>query len=167
MKNYPDPENITAVILAGGKARRFAGTDKGLVQFRQRAIIEHVIEAIKPQLKNILINANRNQLAYAAFGYPVISDELSDFQGPLAGFITGMRQITTPYMLTLPCDGPLISDDYVTRMIDAAVGKNVDIVVAHDGHRLQPVHTLISVELVDSLDAYLARGERPTDRWFT
>lgn len=166
MTIFPEPETITAVVLAGGKARRFAGQDKGLIQFEQRPIIEHVIKAIEPQVADILINANRNQQAYAGFGYPVISDALSDFQGPLAGFSIAMKRVATPYILTLPCDGPMLSSSYVAQMISAAKASEVDLVVAHDGERIQPVHTLISVRLVDSLDAFLASGERKIDRWF-
>ena len=167
MAKYPELKTITAVVLAGGKARRFAGQDKGLVQFMQRPIIEHVINAIEPQVSSVVINANRNQQAYAAFGYPVISDELADYQGPLAGFSTAMKYVATPYIITLPCDGPMISADYASRMISAAKREDVDLVVAHDGERIQPVHALISIALVDSLDAFMASGERKIDRWFT
>ena len=159
--------DITAVILAGGRARRFGGQDKGLIHYKSCPIIQHVIQAITPQVETVMINANRNQEQYAKFEYPVINDELSGFQGPLAGFSTAMEHATTAYILTLPCDGPIIGQDYAARMAKTMADKQVDLVVAHDGRRMQPVHTLISVGLRDSLNAYLESGERKIDRWFT
>ena len=137
---------ITAVILAGGKGSRLGGQDKGLVSYQNKPLIQHVLDKIEPQVGQIIINANRNQDDYAKFDYPVISDELSDFQGPLAGFLTGMKTCNTDYILTLPCDGPDLPDDLVSRLVNELEDKTAEnnLVVAHDGKRLQPVHALIS-----------------------
>jgi len=83
--------NVTAVILAGGKGRRMDGKDKGLVELANRPLIEYVIDAIKPQVETIILNANRNQEQYSRYGYPVVSDALVDYQGPLAGFICALK----------------------------------------------------------------------------
>ena len=96
-----DSKNITAVILAGGKGRRLEGQDKGLVVYQDKPLIQHVIERIQPQVANIVINANRNQEEYKRFGFPVISDEMSDFQGPLAGFSTAMKSVKTDFIYHL------------------------------------------------------------------
>lgn len=160
-------ENITAVVLAGGKGRRFAGKDKGLIEYKQCPIIEHVIRAVAPQVSTIMINANRNKAAYASYGYPVITDALSGFQGPLAGFSTAMENVTTEYVLTLPCDGPFVSAAYVQRMADKLMeADDTEIAVAHDGARLQPVHALIPVKLIDSLKQFMDGGERKIDCWY-
>ncbi|GAA0426451.1 molybdenum cofactor guanylyltransferase [Cocleimonas flava] len=155
---------ITAVILAGGKGSRLGGQDKGLVDYQNKPLIEHVLEKIEPQVGQIIINANRNQDEYAKFKHPVISDELSDFQGPLAGFLTGMKTCNTDYILTLPCDGPDLPDDLVSRLISEV--QNNNIVVAHDGKRLQPVHALIPTSLIESLEDFLANGDRKIDLWY-
>ncbi len=159
-------KQVTAVILAGGKGRRLQGSDKGLVPFKQRPMIEHILEMISPQVSNIIINANRNQQTYADYGYPVISDEMSDFQGPLAGFAVAMSKVTTSHILTLPCDGPFISTDYVTRMIEVLNEDQAELAIAHDGERMQPVHALIPVNLLDSLLEFLQTGDRKIDRWY-
>lgn len=163
MKDNP---NITAVILAGGRGRRMGGLDKGLVELNGKPLIEHVISAIVGQVEAVVINANRNQASYAAFGYPVITDSMSDYQGPLAGFLAAMGVVTTADIVTVPCDGPLLSDDLVERLVRARAHDNADIAVAHDGHRLQPVHALIPVRLIDSLQRYVDGGDRKIDRWY-
>lgn len=158
--------NITAVILAGGMGKRMGGQDKGQVKLNGKPLIEYVIEAIRPQVENILINANRNHEAYARYGYPVLSDQLQDYQGPLAGFAAGMRAASTSHIVTVPCDGPLLAPDLVARLLHALLRDNADLAVAHDGERLQPVYALIPVRLLPSLDNFMAGGQRKIDRWY-
>ncbi|MCW9047974.1 MAG: molybdenum cofactor guanylyltransferase [Gammaproteobacteria bacterium] len=159
-------QDVTAVILAGGKGRRMQGEDKGLVELADRPLIEYVIDAIKPQVKNIIINANRNQSLYSHYGYPVISDTLDNYQGPLAGFFSAMKETLSSYIVTLPCDGPLLASNYVERLIATLNKENAEIAVAHDGNRLQPVHSLIPVSLKASLENFLDSGERKIDLWY-
>lgn len=161
-----EPQQITAVILAGGKGRRLQGNDKGLVVFQHKPMIEHILEIIAPQVASIVINANRNQDKYQSYGYPVISDELSDFQGPLAGFSTAMAEVASPYILTLPCDGPFLSASYVSQLCNALNDSDAELAIAHDGERMQPVHALIPVSLKASLDSFLQSGDRKIDRWY-
>jgi molybdenum cofactor guanylyltransferase len=156
---------ITAVILAGGQGRRLGGQDKGLVEFENKKLIQHVLDKITPQVDSVMINANRNQENYAEFGHKVISDDLSDFQGPLAGFAIAMQSSKTDYILTMPCDGPHLPDDYVARLMAKSTSEK-SIIVAHDGKRLQPVHALIPVSLIDSLLAFLNNGDRKIDLWY-
>ncbi len=157
---------ITAVILAGGQGRRMGGMDKGLLEFDGRPLIEILLDKLRRQSVAMLINANRNQALYAGYGHPVVSDELEEYQGPLAGFASAMRAATTDYILTLPCDSPLLVDDYVARFINAQADNGATVNVAFDGKRLQPVHALMRVDLLPSLRAFLDRGERKIDRWY-
>ncbi|MDJ0834396.1 MAG: molybdenum cofactor guanylyltransferase MobA [Gammaproteobacteria bacterium] len=159
-------DDVTIVILAGGKGRRMQGEDKGLLAYRERPLIQHVIDAASRQCQRILINANRNQDQYQAFGYPVIADLVPDFPGPLAGFFSAMQAASTDYILTLPCDGPIIVDEYLASMLTALNAGDAEIIVAGDGQRMQPVHALIPVNLSDSLHQFLAEGERKIVLWY-
>lgn len=158
--------NITAVILAGGQGRRMGGQDKGLIEFEGRPIIEILIEQLRHQDVGIVINANRNQSIYQQYGFPVISDELADFQGPLAGFAAAMAVVKTDYILTLPCDGPLLADDFVELFIKNHSSQQKAVSVADDGERLQPVYALIKVDLLEDLKTFLQSGDRKIDRWY-
>lgn len=158
--------NVTAVILAGGKGRRMDGKDKGLVELANRPLIEYVIDAIKSQVETIILNANRNQGQYSQYGYPVISDALLDYQGPLAGFISALKSSTTSHIVTLPCDGPFLPKDLVERLVLALADSEAEIAVAHDGDRMQPVYSLIPTTLINSLSSFLDTGERKIDLWY-
>ncbi len=158
--------NITGLILAGGLARRMGGTDKGLVKLEGRPMISYIIDALRPQVNSILINANRNISTYEEYGYDVISDELEDFQGPLAGMASGLRHCKTDYIATVPCDGPVLPDNYADILMQATSKANSPISVGFDGNRLQPVYALIHRDLLDDLNDYLGAGERKIDRWY-
>jgi molybdopterin-guanine dinucleotide biosynthesis protein A len=157
---------ITALILAGGKSRRMGGRDKGLLPFGDGLLVEHVLARILPQVGTVLISANRNQEIYEGLGYPVISDPLEGFQGPLAGFLAGLENMQTDYLLSLPCDGPFIVDDLASRLARGLSGANADIAVAHDGDRLQPVYALLHRRVLADLRLALEQGERKIDRWY-
>lgn len=158
--------DITAVILAGGQGRRMGGQDKGLLEFAGKPLVEILIDQLRSQGLTILINANRNQARYRRYGYPVISDELDDYQGPLAGFAAAMGAVDTRFILTLPCDSPRLAADYAERFMRSQRQQQAAIVVASDGERLQPVHALIEVKLLPSLQTFLAGGDRKIDRWY-
>ncbi|MEL4342388.1 molybdenum cofactor guanylyltransferase MobA [Shewanella xiamenensis] len=157
---------IDAVILAGGMARRMGGDDKGLVELNGKAMIEHTIERIKPQVKEILINANRNQTRYAEFGFTVLSDEHTGFLGPLAGMITAMGHTQADYLLVVPCDCPLLPRDLVARLLAAIEANDAELAVASDGEREQPVVMLLKPSLRESMTAFLEAGERKIDFWY-
>ena len=158
--------DITAVVLAGGQGRRMGGQDKGLIEINGKALVAILVDQLKQQISSILINANRNLERYQAMGYPVVSDQLSDYQGPLAGFACAMTAVDTEFILTLPCDGPSLATDYVARFIASQARTGAPICVADDGERLQPVHALIKVDLLSSLNAFLDSGDRKIDRWY-
>ncbi len=159
-------QDLTAVILAGGQGRRMGGRDKGLLDFDGKPLVAILIDRLEQQALDIVINANRNHADYQRFGYPVISDQLADYQGPLAGFAVAMAGVNTDFILTLPCDSPLLAEDYAQRFLDAYAARPAPVQVAFDGERLQPVHAMIKVDLLPSLKRFLDSGERKIDRWY-
>ena len=157
----------TGVILAGGRATRMGGRDKGLLQLAGKPMVEWVMAALRPQVADIIINANRNLDAYAAYGYRVVSDRLHGFCGPLAGIASSMESASTPYIVTTPCDSPLVPLDLAYRLYQALHINRAEISVAHNGERLQPVFALLTRTLSSSLLSYLETGERKIDTWYS
>ena len=158
---------ITPVILAGGRGRRMGERDKGLVVLNGRPLIEHVIGAIAQQNTNILISANQNLQRYSEYGYRVVSDQISGFQGPLAGMAAAMKVATTPYILSMPCDAPFVHPGYQEAMWAGLQGQQTDLVVAYDGQRLQPIHALLPVSLRGELEHFLSGPLRRVDSWYS
>ena len=164
-QDHPSAD-ITGLVLAGGQARRMGGIDKGLVEIAGRPMIEHALAALRPQVGRLLINANRNLDTYAAYGVPVVTDTIGGFQGPLAGISAALSMVETPYLLTAPCDSPLLAPDLAACLFRALDAEQADLAVAHDGERQQPVFLLLRRELAADLQAYLEAGGRKIDRWY-
>jgi molybdopterin-guanine dinucleotide biosynthesis protein A len=162
-------DEITGLILAGGRASRMGGVDKGLQNHRGLPLALHALLRLQPQVCELIINANRNLGAYESFGVPVWPDVLTDFAGPLAGFMAGMEHATTPWLISVPCDSPGFPDDLVARLAQAASDADAQIampVTLEEGERrTQPVFCLMQTQLLESLVAYTQGGGRKIDAW--
>ena len=157
---------VTGVVLAGGQGSRMGGVDKGLQPFRGRPMVEHVLEALSPQVGELLVNANRNPEAYARFGYRVIADEIPGFAGPLAGFERGLAHASGALVVTAPCDSPFLPRDLVARLRAGLREGGAQLAVARTGTQAHPVFCLMRREVHASLRDFLASGQRKIDRWY-
>jgi molybdopterin-guanine dinucleotide biosynthesis protein A len=141
------------------------GEDKGLMALAGRLMVDHVLEALRPQVSTLLISANRNRERYAAFGHAVIADAVDGYLGPLAGVLTALQRCTTEFLVTAPCDAPLIAPDLVARLYAACTQAGADVAVASDGKSRQPVFLLLRKTLSPSLGSFLAGGGRKAHAW--
>jgi molybdopterin-guanine dinucleotide biosynthesis protein A len=165
-----DKEDITGLVLAGGRGTRMGGADKGLQNFRGIPLALHTLLRLGPQVGEVMINANRNLSAYEAFGAPVWPDGIADYAGPLAGFLTGLERCETGYLVSVPCDTPLFPQDLVARLAEALEREDAEIAMAaareEDGSvRTQPVFSLLRRELLESLVRFTHGGGRKIDAW--
>jgi molybdopterin-guanine dinucleotide biosynthesis protein A len=164
-----DKGDITGLVLAGGRGSRMGGVDKGLQPHLGMPLAMHALLRLSPQVGEMMINANRNLAAYESMGVPVWPDTLSDYPGPLAGFLTGLERCATPYLATVPCDSPHFPEDLVARLADRLDGEDAEIAVAatsEDGElRLQPVFCLMRASVMESLVRFTGGGRRKIDAW--
>ena len=158
-------KEITGVILAGGRGSRMGGADKGLVSLQNQPLVQHVITRLKLQADEIIISANREIAHYQAFGLTVLQDASPDFIGPLAGIQLGLTHSQHSYVLTVPCDSPLLPADLAQRLMQALIENHADIAVASSDGDAHPVFCLCKKEALQSLNAYLAQGERKVSAW--
>ena len=158
--------DITGLILAGGRGSRMAGADKGLELYRGQTLAAHALERLAPQVGTLMVNANRNLERYQALGVPVWPDDVPDYPGPLAGMLAGLTQCSTALLATVPCDTPNFPLDLVSRLADGLVSDDADIAVAYTRVREelfpQPVFCLMKTSLANALTAFIAAGERKT-----
>lgn len=159
-------EDVEGLILAGGRARRMGGQDKGLVELAGRPMAAHVLARLRPQVRRVMINANRNLDSYAALGCEVVPDTLAGYPGPLAGMLAGLRAAGRNRVLVCPCDSPRLPGALARRLIAAMTTAGAEIATVHDGERLHPVFALITRRLASDLESYLADGGRKIDPWY-
>lgn len=169
-----DPQDITGLILAGGRGSRMGGVDKGLQNFNRMPLALHALMRLGPQVGTVMVNANRNLSAYESFGASVWPDASTDFAGPLSGFLVGLERCETPYLLTVPCDTPRLPLDLAGRLAQALLREDADMAMAAapeinpDGTtelRSQPVFCLFKVGLMESLVRFTNGGGRKIDAW--
>lgn len=140
------------------------GVDKGLQLLRGKPMVQWVLERLRPQVQEVLINANQNIETYAACGHRVVPDDIGGFAGPLAGLHAGMKAVAHDLIVTVPCDSPFLPGDLVCRL-ESALGKS-DLAVAKTGEQAHPVFALVKRHCLESLEAFLAQGGRKIDAWY-
>ncbi len=152
---------LTGIILAGGEGRRMDGQDKGWVDLRRTPLVQHVLNRLQPQVTQCIISANRHLERYRALGVPVVSDA-EVYLGPLAGIAHALQQIETDYALVVPTDAPLLPLNLAERLLQELPAN---LVICHDGERLQPLFGLFHHSLATSIFAFLQSGQRQLTRW--
>nr|WP_314862937.1 molybdenum cofactor guanylyltransferase MobA [uncultured Undibacterium sp.] len=167
-------KQITGLILAGGRGTRMGQVQKGLQLLHGEPMLNHVLRRLRPQVGKIIISANQDLEIYSAYGYPVVSDEISDYAGPLAGLHTGLLGCKTPYLVSAPCDSPFLPDNLVENLAHALIKNQAQlaVVTALDSEseptqmRAQPVFSLMESGLASNLQSFLENGGRKVTAWY-
>lgn len=159
-----EQNKIAGVVLAGGMARRMGGQDKGLIKFAGRPLVDYAVTSMQRITQDIAISANRHSDQYQQWGYPVIPDTNHDFLGPLAGIYAACHYFNADVLVVMPCDSPFFTQAHLQRMIDS-LSDDIDVVIASDGNKPQPVFMVLKTRLKDSLEIYLAANGRRVQEW--
>ena len=171
MENINPQNQITYLVLAGGRGQRMDGIDKGLMLWQGKPMIEHIIRYIDMPPNKIIISANRNLEIYENYADKVIQDDdcgiAGDYQGPLAGILSAMQVCTTPYLLCLPCDSPMPPDNLLKNLWHCSHEQNKQSALCHDGERLQPLFSLLACEHKALLKDFLLQGRRKVHDFFS
>lgn len=151
---------FSTLILAGGKATRMNGHDKGLVLWQGQPLISHVLKHL-PQ-NDVVISCNRNFNAYANYGR-VMSDKTPDFSGPLSGIAAALPMCKHDWVLVSACDMPCLPVGVADYLWQHLEGKQ--IAVAHDGEHLQPLLMLLHKSLAEDIEQQVAQGFSSVYKW--
>jgi molybdopterin-guanine dinucleotide biosynthesis protein A len=161
--------DITGLILAGGRGSRMGGVDKGLQPHLGVPLALHALGRLTPQVGKVMINANRNLASYESMGILVWPDEVPDYAGPLAGILAGLTHCETPYLVTVPCDTPNFPLDLVERLVQGLVEIDGEMAMAFTREggvpRRQPVFSLMTISLRNSLAAFVGSGQGNVGFW--
>ena len=164
-------ENVVGVLLAGGLSRRMGGGDKNLLQLGGRAILDHVIERVKPQVSELILNANGDPARFGEYGLPVVPDVIDGYAGPLAGILTGLEwaareEPDCQWLASFPTDAPFLPVDLVTRMMIAIEDEGADMACAVSGDRTHPPIAIWPIRLRGELHQAMVDEEmRKIDLW--
>lgn len=190
----PTPKlRVIALILAGGQGSRMGGQNKGLIQYKNKALISHVIDRLKPQVDDIVINCNADLEAYRHFGYPIATDqpitihdlaptiERQELLGPLQGVLSSYETLckiagTKPtYVFICPCDTPQLPLNLIERLLFSALHNTPDdddltdslpaAITPCIGSQIEPLASLVSLTQIPSILGYLQGNGRSVTKW--
>ncbi|MEE4238304.1 MAG: molybdenum cofactor guanylyltransferase MobA [Anderseniella sp.] len=161
---------VVGCVLAGGLARRMGGGDKGLIRLGGRLVLDHVLDRLKPQVSQVILNANGDPARFEAYGLPVVPDSVEGFAGPLAGVLAGLEwardNTAARWVATAATDTPFFPTDFVTRMLAAIEANDAGMACACSEGRNHPVFGLWPVRLADDLrHALVDEDIRKVDVW--
>lgn len=151
----------SVLLLSGGRGQRLGGRDKGLVEWRGRPLIDWLHAVARPITDDLIISCNRNTERYAAWADRLVQDDSPDYQGPLAGIRAGLAAARHPHLLVLPCDAPLVDDELLQRLLDAAGERPA---MLHRGGFWEPLFCVLPRSVLPVLEAAWQAGERSPQR---
>ncbi len=161
----------SGLVLAGGLARRMGGGDKAMIEIGGRTILSRVLETLAPQCESVILNANGDTTRFAPFGLPVVSDDIPDFAGPLAGILAGLDWMAAhrpglEWMVSAPGDCPFLPANLVDRLHEARAAAGTPLACAKSGEWRHPVVGLWNVSLRDNLrHALVDEGLHKIEIW--
>lgn len=162
---------IAGVVLAGGRAARLGGGDKGLRVVGGQRLFDHVLSRLAPQVDALAINANGDPSRLSDFGLPVLPDSLPGHPGPLAGVLAGLDWAAgqgVQTIVTAAADSPFFPRDLVEQLQAHAGPTGLCLAASPDERgkmQRHPTFGLWPVALRDDLRAALAGGLRKVVDW--
>jgi molybdopterin-guanine dinucleotide biosynthesis protein A len=157
--------SIAGAVLAGGQSRRM-GEDKALLTLAGTPLIERVLDRLRPQVTELILNVHEEEKGLGIYGLPIVTDAATDHHGPLAGILAALRWAETagiPWVATVAVDTPFFPKDLVRRLQAAAQDKVM--AGASSGGRLHPVFGLWKTELAGALERAIGMGLRSARQW--
>jgi len=153
---------VSCIILAGGRGERAGGADKGLITYKNKTLIQHVIDRVGPQVDEIIISANRNLELYRQYSDKVVSDSLGDFQGPLSGIASCLNHCEHEHILIVACDMPSLPNDLLSRLSGSMLNNSISIATVNNHHQLA---LLVKKDLSDSIVSQVTNKQLKLIQW--
>ena len=162
--------NILAVILAGGKSKRF-GEDKNLAKLGSKSLIEHVIDKVREKFKKILIIANKDVKIQPSQNLVIVPDHIAGNLGPLVGVLTGMKWAKNAgasykWIATFPSDTPFFDITIVDQYKKKITSNSSPLYFVRSGEKRHNIFGLWSIDLLDTLEEDLVQNNfRKVEDW--
>ena len=164
-----EENNILAVVLAGGKSKRF-GQDKNQIKLGDKTLLEHVLSKISNKFEEILIVSSHNQEIQKLENVTVIPDCLEDL-GPLAGVLSSMKWIVEnqkqyKWIATFPSDTPFFKNSIVEEYKKKVRKNDSSLYFVKSNNKRHNIFGLWSIDLLETLENDLIKNNfRKVETW--
>lgn len=148
----PGTDNITAIVLAGGKSTRMKGMDKSMLPVKGIPMIAHIVRQLEPYFSEIIIGAN-DMARYSFLGHRIVPD-LEEEGGPLMGIYSCLTASDCDLNFVTACDIPDISISFIRKMVELSEGT--DIVMPVSGRdRYEPLHAIYRKSVIPEAEVLI------------
>lgn len=154
----------SGLVLSGGRGARMGGRDKGLVDWWGMPMAKRVCRQMRPLVGELMVSCNRNQARYATFCDRTLGDAQTDYPGPLAGILAGLRNLRGSHLLVAPCDLPAVDGELLGELQELAWRQPQRVVAVRQGERLQPLLCVLPRSALAQVETAWAAGERSPGR---
>ncbi len=158
------------VILAGGQSKRFGGGYKTLYKFNDLSVLKRILNNYENLNIEIALNVNSNEIEFINTGLNLISDEIDNFQGPLAGIYSSLKWVlqnkkNIEWIFTTPSDTPFLFSEIINKFFTTKFKENSKIILAKNYDKIHPVIGLWHISLLKNLDQFLKKEDRKIMNW--
>lgn len=156
-------ENITGIILCGGRNKRMNGQNKAFLEIEGKTFFETIFYKFKSLGLESIIISNEPEL-FKDSGIKTYKDIIKK-NTPLSGIHSGLSNIKTDFGFVAACDMPLLKTELMEKMINE-VQNEFDAVTPNEGSFFQPLCSVYSKKCIPFIEALLSKGEVKVDRLF-
>jgi len=142
----------SGVILSGGLASRYDGTEKALLRVGGVRILDRIYEIYKALFEEIILVTNHPQ-KFLEWDLLIVSD-LFPIRSSLTGIHAGLFYMTNPFAFISACDTPFLKKE----MVETVIGKieaQIDIVIPETSAGLEPLCAVYSKRCLSAAQHHL------------
>ena len=163
-----DHNNILGTVLAGGKSQRF-GEDKSQVKLDGKLLIDHILDEIINEFKEILIVSN-NQINFKHSDKISMISDLKKDQGPLGGVLSAMKWVKESnkdykWISTFPVDTPFFKKEILQNFLREINSDESKLFFIKSNNTRHNIFGIWSIDLMEKLEEDLNYGKRKVEHW--
>jgi molybdopterin-guanine dinucleotide biosynthesis protein A len=144
--------SCSGVILSGGLATRYGGTEKALLQVGGIRILDRIYKIYKELFEEIILITNNPQ-KFLEWDLLIVSD-LFPIRSSLTGIHAGLFYMTNPFAFISACDTPFLKKE----MVETVIGKiesQIDIVMPETAAGREPLCAAYSKSCLSAAQHHL------------
>ena len=157
-------DNVTLLILAGGRSKRF-GSDKSDFKINNKTFIDTILKRTKNTFSEILISCNKTQSHLSKYNLKLSYDIGENNQGPLWGIYSSILNIKSEWVFVLPCDSPLFKLSTITNMIENSIKGKKYLTLLKNKNDFLFTFLFFHNSLFKSLNKYVKDGGKSIKGW--
>jgi len=155
-------QELTGIILAGGRAGRMGGINKAFIEVGGERLIDRTMRIYRSLFREIIISTNA-PLEFLAFDARIVTD-IHRGKGPLGGIHAGLLHATCERAFVSACDMPYLSEAFIGHMIAQSQGYDLAVPVTADG--FESLHAIYCRACLPVIESQIERGDLKVSRLF-